>query len=236
MQQVQAVDFLAMRNPAGTSVVVSLEPSAPSIQNAIEVSNKISLMLSLNTLPGGMAQVDRYLTEGSLDVPAGAGERPDRNLMIQGIFEPEGTRIVRVDVSRESTANVFGPIKQRVKDNDEVVLVDAKGRPYSIIGYILERPDRSTRIELDPANYIRTSKLPQPPSSGGTKLTLLFNVTAGSTIAGLKYGDLTVGLCNVVAPGIKKAINEAPKVNDSPRGGGSGADKASNEPSGRNPS
>ncbi len=41
-------------------------------------------------------------------------------------------------------------------------------------------------------------ELPRRPSVGGQTLKLLFRVTAGRTIVGLRVGDVVVGTCNVL--------------------------------------
>jgi hypothetical protein len=208
--EVNAADFLALRNAPGTSITVTLDANAAAIDSAIEISNRISpILISTNQMPPGIAYVDRFLTEGKAEFNSG-GDRPSRNLMIEGIYQPEGTRIVRVDVSRESPANIYGPIRQRVKDNDQIVLVDSSGRPYSPMGYFYERPDHIIVIELDPSNFIPINKIPQLPASNGGKLALLFSVTANSTIAGLKYGQVTVGTCKVPVPPDKKHLDTTP--------------------------
>ena len=57
---------------------------------------------------------------------------------------------------------------------------------------------RGLQINLDPAGRFPTvDDLPALPSSGSQELTLLFYVTEGATVTGLKVGEQTIGTCLV---------------------------------------
>jgi hypothetical protein len=193
----------------GGSAIASNTPADASggsggetIQTAIDVSNDIRpVAASKNQMPAGLKEIDRWLTEGDGEFQSG-GDRPSRALMIQGIFEPEGTRIVKVDVSRESPASLFGPVRDSVSPDSVVRLVDERGRFYSPIGYMYDRPDRSTRIVLDPKNYLRRlDQIPELPSaSQGHRLRLIFIVTKDARLKELQVGGETVGTCDVLIP------------------------------------
>jgi hypothetical protein len=174
-----------------------------SLQAAIEVSNDIRpVTVSKNQMPGGIKEVDRWLTEGEGEFRRG-GERPSRALMIQGIFEPAGTRIVKVNVSRNSAASIYGAAREGVPADAALALVDDKGQKYSPMGYVYQRPDQTTIIKLDPRNYLRTLEMiPElPTASEGHILHLCFTVTNGANLVEFRLGDKVIGTCNVaVAP------------------------------------
>ena len=176
----------------------ALDTSAPAIQSALEQSNSIRpIMASTNQKPAGIeVSDDLFITGGDGDFDRAGGERPSRNLMIKGLFEPNGTRIVQLNISRESAANIFGKVKEKVSGDARLVLVDSQGRTYMPIGFIHDKPDNKTRIFVDTQNYItRFDQLPVLPSAGGQMLRLLFSVTDNAVIAGFKVGEVTVGNC-----------------------------------------
>jgi hypothetical protein len=123
--------------------------------------------------------------------------------VIQGILEPAGTRIVKVNVSRNSAASIFGDIRDGVPPNARLVLVDDRGREYLPMGFIHQRPDGVTRILLDPSSNLRAvnDRIPElPTASEGHVLELVFTVTSGVTLTEFKLGDNTVGRFNLPVP------------------------------------
>ena len=59
-----------------------------------------------------MKDVDLYFTEGDAEFSTGR-THISRELAIKGIFQPKGTKIVQVDVSRNtSPADIYGPIAE----------------------------------------------------------------------------------------------------------------------------
>lgn len=170
-----------------------------SIQSLIEVTNGIRpIMLSINQLPGTIREHDRYLIEGTLTHRSG-GDRPTRSLMVRGIEEPPGTKVVQLNVSRGTAADIFGPLRTQVGEGAELSLVDSQGNAYSPIGY-LHTHAQGTTLRLEPSRFIRTAEeLPVLPTSGTDTMKLIFRVTRGATVVGFRYGDVTVGTCNVAA-------------------------------------
>ncbi|HRP63159.1 MAG TPA: hypothetical protein PK400_07700 [Phycisphaerales bacterium] len=180
---------------------VALPAGGADIRNEIEISNTTRpLNISTNMIPGTLQHQDRMLTHGEATFETG-GERPSRNLLITGILEPAGTRIVQVQVGRQSTASLYGPIAERAGANARIALVDSQGNAYTPIGYIHEHRTGTT-IKLNFVQFLPTlNDLPMLPSASNDRLRLLFNVTVNATIVGLKVGDETIGTCNVtVAP------------------------------------
>lgn len=182
------------------ATAISLDRTAPNIQSMVELSNSIRpINISTNQLPAGIEVVDRYISSGDAEFHRGGGDRPARSLLVRGILEPAGTRIVQVDVSRGRAADIFGRVRERAGENAEIVLVDRDGRPYFPIGYIHERPDMKTRIKLDTVRFMsKFSDLPSLPSAGTHTLKLLFQVTENAVVEGLKMGEVTVGTCTLV--------------------------------------
>ncbi len=230
----EALDVPTYRLAVGSSAsgptqFVDIQPNGIEITNSIRQGQDIRpIQVSINQLPAGVQTLtvaDRYYISG------GDGEflttnpnRPGRGLEIAGILQPPGTSIVKVDVSRSSSASIYKDQLMLTAGTDDphVMLVDAKGRPYLPIGYMWQQPGGRTRIRVSFERAIsKMSELPQLPTSDTHRLTLLFAVTNGSTIAGMKLSDAVVGTCNfyVDDPDKKKAIEGG-------AGGGFGAESA----------
>ncbi|MCH8211390.1 MAG: CvpA family protein [Planctomycetes bacterium] len=159
---------------------------------------------SKNQLPGTIHVNDEgFITDGKGEFKPG-GTRPARALRLKGIAESEGTKIVQLTVRRGSASDIFNPgLRQQAGDNAAPMLVDSLGRTYRAIGYIYDRGD-SVDLSLTPRRPIRTvAELPQLSPSGGRKLILIFRVTEGVQLVGLRLGDIPVASCNltVARPG-----------------------------------
>lgn len=164
----------------------------------IRVANDIRpVLVSTNELPPGIkANKNNYLVEGD-GFFRSTRKFPSRELRLLGIYEPVGTKIVKVDVSRGSSADIYGSVLRRVGSGATPQLVDSRGNPYTAIGLIHERPD-GVRIKLDPRRGIDVAAdLPHLPTTGNQKLTLLFRITEGVTIVSFRLGDVVVGTCSV---------------------------------------
>lgn len=201
----------------------SIDSSAPSIQTSLEATNSIRpISASRNNKPSKIiVDKDGYITGGEGDFPK-SGERTSKNLMIKGVFEPKGTRMVQVDVSRESPANIFGTVMQSAGLQAQVMLVDDQGRTYLPMGYMHDKGVKIF-IKLEPQHYMRTlDSFPVLPTAGGENLKLLFTVTGGVTITGLKVGDVTVGTCAVTVPAAADAPPKEEPKDETPKAGGGG--------------
>ena len=188
----RAVDSVSIAPEADTRGARAITP--PDIR----VDNDISpVLVSTNELPPGIkANKNKYLVEGD-GFFRSTRKFPSRDLRIQGIYEPAQTKIVKVDVSRRSSADIYASVLGRVGSGATPQLVDSRGNPYTAIGLIHERPD-GVRIKLDPRRGIDVAKdLPHLPTTGNQKLTLLFRVSEGVTIVSFRLGDVVVGTCNV---------------------------------------
>ncbi len=153
---------------------------------------------SKNQLPGTIhVNSEGFITDGYGKFTRG-GVPPARKLRLKGIVESEGTKIVQLTVRRGSAADIFNPaLRQLAGDNATPMLVDSLGRTYRAIGYIYDRGD-SVDVSFSPRRPIRTvAELPQLSLSGGRKLRLIFSVTEGVQLVGLRLGDIPVASCNL---------------------------------------
>jgi hypothetical protein len=156
------------------------------------------LVMSSNTMPSGLKEIDKFLTEGKGEVPRG-GTRPSRQLRIKGVYEPEGTRAVQLLVKRDGVADLYG-MRESAGGDGFIALVDTEGNEYYPIGYIWRKPEL-TYIELAPKAYTRTMQdLPNLPTSGNQEIDLIFYVTEDVTIKGVRLGDLAVARANLKIP------------------------------------
>jgi hypothetical protein len=196
----------ALRATGATGVRqgIQLAETSTDITGSVRVGSDIRpVMLSINRLPAGLeytrSDERNYLSGGDGEVPS-SGDRPGRGLAIEGILEPKGTKVVQVDVSRSSPATLIREdLVNLINSNNPVIqLVDTEGRGYVPIGFIHTLPAGKTRIKIDMQDYVRTrNELPDLPTSDTHRLRLLFLVTQGATISGLKLGDATLGRCSV---------------------------------------
>jgi hypothetical protein len=108
-EQVDATKLMAsLMGQGGASAAPTFDPSLRTVGgNDLRISNKLDpLQLSTNDLPG-MRESDGYLTEGRGTFPRSPGTRVNRSLQVKGILEPEGTRVVRLNISRgKSPVNI----------------------------------------------------------------------------------------------------------------------------------
>ena len=170
-----------------------------NIQSALEITNTIrNLNVGTNSpfLAGIELSSERFFKEGEASFPK-VGGRPPRALAVQGIYEPQGTKVILLDVSQESPANIFGPVAQLVTDDAKLALVDSTGRRYSPLGYVHLTIDK-INLKLEPRTFLKTiDQVPAIPRSGGQTLRLVFRITQGVTIVSFEWGNQTVGTCNL---------------------------------------
>jgi hypothetical protein len=191
----------ARSTPIATGERATIDVSAPDIQSFLQISNNINpVVASTNQKPAGIqVNDDKFITGGEGEFATSTGDRPSRSLIIQGIYEPDGTRIVQVDISRESSATPFGMPVEHAGQDAKILLVDSAGRTYRPIGFIHSKPGNFTTIKVDFQRYLPTMRdLPSLPTAGGQPLRLLFCVTEGATVAGLKLGEVTIGTCSLL--------------------------------------
>lgn len=128
----------------------------------------------------------------------GRMSRPPKELTIHGLYQPPGTRILQLEISRGGVADIYGPIVAQAGENAELMLVDAKNRTYWPMGYIFRTSD-GTKLKLAPLKFLKTADdLPILSSSGTQTLKLLFIITENVTITRFQFGNVTVGSCNLL--------------------------------------
>jgi len=199
LEEVSQADFVQIRGGAAVSMGgnFTLIETAPSIQEQVEQSPEIRpVSASINQKPAGLELTDRFISggEGEFNVGGGGG-RPSPKLEIRGIWEPAGTRIVQVSVSRGGPASIYD---LGAAENAKIVLVDANGRGYQPVGYIHIKPDNKTTIKVDFQNYVPMLRdIPALPTSNTHTMKLLFAVTEGAVVRGLMIGEATVGTCTL---------------------------------------
>ncbi len=165
------------------------------ISRSVDVTKRFNdIRAGKNALPPGFTvNSDNEIVSGNGILQLG-GKRPPRKLRIQGLAEISGARMVAINVSRGEPACLFDA---RPAGPDTVRLLTDPAATYSPVGFIF-KDRRGLQINLDPAGRFPTvADLPALPSSGSQELTLLFYVTEGATVTGLKVGEQTIGTCLV---------------------------------------
>jgi hypothetical protein len=160
------------------------------VRNLNVITNEVAPMVTVANATG-----QSQLAAGTKEFIQG-GPPKSRKLKVRGIYEPDGTKIVQVNVSRRnSSADLWsGIVRRSVSDEEGPVLVDELGGVYTPIGYVRYTPDSKIIIKLVPDDRItRLNELPELPSAGTHELWLVFRVTQGVTIKGLNVGAYTVG-------------------------------------------
>lgn len=178
-----------------------LDANAPDITSVVSITTDIRpITAGTNNLPSGVELEERYITStGGKRVEFHSGSRPPRTLRVEGFYAPEGTQIVQVRVDHGSTANIFAKsVLDQISDAAYLSLVDANGNTYSPVGYMHLREAEPNVIMMDPNRFVRRlSDLPVLPASSPDEFRLIFRVTTDAVIKGLKFGDLTIGICDV---------------------------------------
>lgn len=125
---------------AGQLTTIAPDDTAPSIpSDELRLDSSISgMLLSKNGLPGTLQE-----TGGSLFT--GAARKITKNSLAKGdvrtLFEDQGQKIVKLTVSRDSTADLYNVDKTRkialkIGDDGVPILVDTKWNFYQPYGYI----------------------------------------------------------------------------------------------------
>ena len=188
----------------GGSVGESTPPPAANASTGsissddIKLTNRMRIRISTNMLRGSIKHIDRFLSSGEA-LLVEPQRRPSRNLMVRGIHEQKGTRIIQLDVSRGTSADIFGSVRERVDNDAKLALVDSDGNTYSPIGFLHTRGD-GLLVKLKPVKRIPTiGDLPSLPTVSKQKLKLVFRVTEGVTIVRFQVGGVIVGQCDLEA-------------------------------------
>jgi len=195
----QQQDVLVARLFAEQDHIAAEAPELRAIDRFIQVSKEIRpIVAGTNNLPGSIQHIDRNLSSGRA-IFRGGQTLPPRNLRIMGIYEPPGTRSIKVDVSRGAVP-LFDALGF-VPSDSPIALMDTEGNRYTPVGYMFQPGDGTTEIELQPVRRIRNiDDIPTPSRAGNQTLELIFYVTENATISGLVYGDMDLGFASVRVP------------------------------------
>ncbi len=196
---------LASETTSGSDLIDSSAPLVPSPY--IQLSNDLlGVEFSKNTKPSGITlDSERAVVAGEGDVPSQPMGIINKSLKVNELYEPDGTKIVRVNVSRgKSPIDIWGD-KNEARNIEgtsaPLLLVDSTGQTYQPRGYLHKRElARLLSILLDPTNGVRNlSELPSLSTAGKDQLELVFIIPEGRKIIGLKLGDTTVARFNFTA-------------------------------------
>jgi hypothetical protein len=184
--------------------VSAATPAAPPTAS---LGNTIDSVLLLSATPrpiragknmgiGSLELLENKFYRGEHTFPAKT-PRVSTKLLIDGLYELPGTRIVQLTVERNGPADLYGNTLEQAGDNAEIMMIDNQNRSYWPMGYI-HLQGENVKMYLAPTEYIKTmAELPVLPSSGAHTLKLLFVITENATVTSLRVGDVTIGNCNL---------------------------------------
>lgn len=141
---------------------------------------------------GNMDQVDNYLTFGKETFQKG-GKPPSKANRINGIYAPEGTAVLRLNISRgDSSIDVWDTRSDNRKKAGEkapLMLVDSEGGTYLPAGYIWINSE-GVEVRLEKSGIQTIDDFPFQPSSGSNELYAVFRVTVGRKIVSVRLGNI----------------------------------------------
>jgi hypothetical protein len=189
------IDRYTGKTVSAEEIVASRPVMGYPLDNIVLVTERLGrLTLSTNGLPSSITVEDGFFTEGKLirkwTTPGVSGK-----LRVKGVKSDKGTKIVQIDVSRDSAASIFD-LFPAVGGSAEIVLIDSNHNRYWPIGYYLDTGGKMD-LTLTPGSPFRTiGELPPLPTSGAIKMTLIFQVTEGQTLREFMLDDITIGTCD----------------------------------------
>lgn len=143
---------------------------------------------------GNMEQINNYLTYGK-EVFQKGGKPASKANRINGIYTPEGTAILRLNISRGDSSidiwNTRSEYRKEAGDEASLVLVDSQGNTFLPTGYLWVNGD-GVEVYLDKANIQTVGQFPYQPSSGTNELYALYRVTTGATIVSVRLGNIVL--------------------------------------------
>ena len=189
---------LASETTSGSDLIDSSAPMVPAPY--IKLANDLlGVEFSKNTKPSGITlDSERAVVAGEGDVPSQATGIINKSLKVNELYEPDGTKIVRVNISRgKSPIDVWGD-KSDARNTEgtsaPLLLVDSTGQTYQARGYLHKRElARLLSIFLDTTEGVKNlSEIPSLSTAGKDQLELIFVVPEGRKIIGLKLGETTI--------------------------------------------
>jgi hypothetical protein len=199
---VPSAEFQARRYTLGQAGMGdgACDPSRPSLtRDEIDITDRLPVVAGSNRLPSGISidEKTKSVLEGKADFPRGI-DRPARNLTVDSIFQQPGTRIVQLNVSRRTNADLFGALRRQVGDSVTPFLVDSQGRTYRALGYWHDKGQAVT-IFMDRTDGVGSLRqLPELPSSGAESLWLIFEITEGVTLTCFRVNNIPVANVNLL--------------------------------------
>ena len=178
-----------------------VDASAPMVPEPfISLGQELGVEFSKNSKPPEIV-IDpetREIVSGFGAVPTTIRGSISRSLRITSLYQPEGTKIVRVNVSRgTSPIDIWGDktdVREKEGNRAALVLIDDTGKEYIPRGFLHRRDGaRLLVIEMDAINGIRTiNDFPALSTAGKDKLEVIYLIPEGRNIIGMKLGDSTV--------------------------------------------
>lgn len=185
----------------GPNIEDLIDSSAPMVPEPfISLGQQLGVEFSKNTKPQGIVidPVTREVVSGFGNVPTTTRGSISQSLRITNLYQPEGTKVVRVNISRgTSPIDIWGDksdVRSKEGDRAALVLVDDTGQEYIPRGFLHRRDGaRIMVIELDAINGIRTiNDFPALSTAGKDKLEVIYLIPEGRKIIGMKLGTSTV--------------------------------------------
>jgi hypothetical protein len=116
---------------------------------------------------------------------------------IAGFHAPEGTIIIRLNVTPGQAAVDLNELKRQFKDHP-LLLVDEDGRTFQPIGFLWDQSHK-VRVRFDATKPItRLNDLPSASASGDQTLHLIFALPPHAFIKSMRVGDVPVGSCDYI--------------------------------------
>ena len=204
LPEVQGKSMAAVLDVAGGSGVAaapidfSTARAIPSGADGIDNLNSLSpLQLNLNnigTFEAFEGKKANFLKRGDYEFPKGGFSTASKSGAIRGFYAPEGTAIVRLNVTRGKSVVDLHELKRQFKEQP-LVLVDENGRSFQPIGFFWLQKDKA-QVRLDATNPItKLEDLPNVSSSGDQTLYLIFAPTLNAVIKGVRVGSSPIGSC-----------------------------------------
>ena len=169
----------------------------------ITSNNRLPVEFNSNKAPSGLnLDNENYVVDGIGDINIDTRSMISKKLKVSEIFEQEGTRIVKVNVSRagNNPIDIWGDtndIREKEGDDAAITLVDSNGDTYTAIGYMWRKErDRQIQIMIDRVRGLtKATDLLEgeiPSKTGNDEIQLLFAIPAGRTVKGLLLGNSSV--------------------------------------------
>ncbi len=184
----------------GTGAVV-VDPDAGdflarpfNVSNTIPANSNTTTIISKDGIGGLKVNDDRQIIGGEQKYKLGDLQKNrgiDSKLQVRQFFEGEGTKIVQVNFGRNSDV---GPVRNLIANDasGEIVLVDARGETYPVIGFIYY-DNQLAHFRFTPESVIRTKEdLPfggPSTSRPDQAYYLLFRVGRNTKLTGMKIGN-----------------------------------------------